>query len=184
MDLLDPLAQTFDHTTKCLAGVDASQLGAATPCAEWDVRTLVGHMLGVVTNMGLGARGEPLLEGPLTVALQDDLSEQFRTLADGTLAGWTARGSDGMVNIGAGPMPVEAALCVNLIDTAGHTWDVARATGQDAALPDDLAAAVLAVAQGFLSDELRIRAGFKPAVALAADASLTDQLAAYLGRQP
>ena len=93
MDLLDPLAQTFDHTTKILAGVGPDQLDRPTPCTEWNVRSVVGHTLGVVMNMGRGARGDELLADMNGVPLADDLSEQFRTEADRTLAAWKARGN-------------------------------------------------------------------------------------------
>ena len=183
MDLLDPLAQSFDHAATVFAGVDSQALDVPTPCTEWTLRTLLGHTLGVVTNMGLGARGEELLP-VTTVALDPDLGAQFRSAADATLAAWTARGLDGDVNVGAGPMPVAAALCVNLIDTTAHSWDIARATGQPAELPDGLAQTVLVVGEGFITDQLRERVGFNAPVAVPADASATDQLVAFLGRRP
>ena len=88
MDLLEPLSRTFDHTTRVLAGVGRDQLDDPTPCTEWDVRTLVAHTMGVVTNMGRGARGEQLLDEVNAVPLEADLPAQFRTEADRTLAAW------------------------------------------------------------------------------------------------
>ncbi len=183
MDLLAPLAEAFDHTAGVLAGVTTEDLDRATPCTEWDVKRLVGHVIGVVTAMGFGARGEELPD-VRGVPLATDLVAQFRAVAGATLSAWTARGTEGLVNIGAGPMPVMAALSVNLIDTATHSWDIAVATGQDADLPDDLAVTALAVAQGFLTDEIRGFAGIGAAVPAAPDAGPTDQLIAYMGRRP
>jgi uncharacterized protein (TIGR03086 family) len=184
MDLLTPLSETFDHTAKVVAGIKPDQLTASTPCRDWDVRQLMAHMLGVVTNTGRGARGEALLDDINAVPLDADLAGQFRTVADDTLAAWMARGLDGEVNIGAGPRPVIVGVSINLLDTSTHSWDIARATGQDAALPDALATIVLGVAQGFVTDELRRFAGFDPAIPLPADAAPTDQLVAFLGRRP
>jgi uncharacterized protein (TIGR03086 family) len=184
MELLDALSQTFDHATKVVSGVRADQLDAPTPCRDWDVRALVTHTVGVVQNMARGARGDELLADINAVALEADLPAQFRTEADRTLAAWTARGLEGEVNIGAGPMPVVAGMSINLLDTATHSWDIARATGQDANLPDALAATVLAVSRGFVSDDIRKFAGFDPAVPIGSDASPTDQLVAFLGRRP
>lgn len=184
MDMLDALAQTFDHATKVMAGVGADQLDAPTPCREWDLRALVAHTMGVVANIGLGARGQALAGDPNSFALQADLAAQFRAEADRTLAAWTARGLEGEVNIGAGPMPAQAGISVNLVDTATHSWDIARATGQDGNLPDELAATVLTVGRGLVSDQLRAFAGFGPPIAVAPDAGPTDQLVAFLGRQP
>jgi len=184
MDLLEPLSQSFDHTTKVLGGIAPDQLNVPTPCTEWDVRALVQHTIGVVVNMGRGARGDELLADMNAAPLEADLAAQFRAEADRTLAAWKGRGLDGEVNIGGGPMPVTAALSVNLVDTTTHTWDIARATGQDPSLPEDLAATVLAVGQGFITDGLRARVGIDPAITVADDASPTDQLVAFLGRRP
>jgi uncharacterized protein (TIGR03086 family) len=184
MELLDALAQTFDHTAKVFGGVRTEQLDAATPCKDWNVRALLGHTLGVVANMGRGASGEELLADMNGFPLEADLGAQFRTEADRTLAAWNAHGFEGEVNVGAGPMPVAVGISINLLDTATHAWDIARATGQGANLPDALAVTVLAACRGVVSDEIRSFAGFDPAVPVAADAAPTDQLVAFLGRQP
>jgi uncharacterized protein (TIGR03086 family) len=184
MELLDALSQTFDHTTKVIAGVGPDQLDAETPCRDWNLRALVTHTFGVVENMGRGASGTDLLPDINAVRLETDLGIQFRAQADRTLAAWSARGLDGDVNVGAGPMPVAAGISINLLDTATHSWDIARATGQDANLPDALAITALAVCRGIVTDDIRTFAGFDPAVRVGHDANPTDQLVAFLGRRP
>lgn len=184
MELLNVLSQTFDHTTKIVAGVRADQLGNPTPCRDWEVRALLAHTIGVVMNMGRGASGGELLDSVNAVPLADDYGAQFRTEADRTLAAWIAHGPEGEVDIGAGLMPVSAGLRINVLDTATHAWDIARATGQAPNLPDALATTVLAVSQGVVSNELRTFAGFEPAVPVPDNASPTDQLVAFLGRRP
>jgi uncharacterized protein (TIGR03086 family) len=184
MELLDALSQTFDHAGVIVAGVKPDQLDEPTPCREWDVRALLAHTVGVVINMGRGAGGEELLADVNSTALESDLGTQFRTEADRTLAAWNARGLDGEVNIGAGPMPAQAGISINLLDTATHSWDIARATGQDTDLPEEVAATVLAAARDIVTDDIRSFAGFDAPVPTAADASTTDQLAAFLGRTP
>lgn len=92
--------------------------------------------------MGNGARREPLLTDMNALPLADDVATQFRG------------GLDDEVNIGAGPMPVQAAVSINLLDTATHSRDLARATGQNEDLP------------------------------VGNDATATAQLVAFLGRQP
>ena len=42
------------------------------------------------------------------------------------LAAWTARGLEGQIDIGAGPMPAVAGISINLLDTTTHSWDIAR----------------------------------------------------------
>lgn len=181
MELTDALSETFDHAAKVVAGVGPDQLDDPTPCTEWNVQTLLSHSLGTIVNMGRSASGDELVA---MVALEDDRGAQFRKEADRTLAAWRARGLDGEVDVGAGPMPAAAALSVNLIDTATHSWDLARATGQDAALPDDLAAVVLAASEQVVNDDVRRFAGIAPAIPAGADATPTDRLVAFMGRQP
>jgi uncharacterized protein (TIGR03086 family) len=184
MEPLEALSQTFDHTYKTVSGVRPDQLLAPTPCSEWDLQALLRHMFGVVANMGLGARGETLMANSSDLELDDDLAGQFRALADSTFAAWSERDPASEVNVGAGPMPAMVGLSINMLDTSMHSWDVARATGQDSNLPDELAQVVLATCQQIVTDEVRGFAGFDPAVEIAAGASTTDQLAAFLGRKP
>jgi uncharacterized protein (TIGR03086 family) len=184
MEMLDALARTFEHADAVVAGVAPDQLDAPTPCREWTLRELVAHTTGVVMNMGLGASGQPLLADVNAVPLAADLGGQFRSETDRTLAAWTAHGLDGQVDVGAGPMPAAAGIGINLLDTATHSWDIARATGQRAELPDDLATFVLGVARGIVNDDIRGFAGIDPEIAVADGASPTDRLVAFLGRQP
>ncbi|MCU1350798.1 MAG: hypothetical protein JWM05_7 [Acidimicrobiales bacterium] len=184
MELLDALAQTFDHASGTIGGVRADQLADTTPCTEWDVRTLLSHLTGVVTNMGLGASGSPLLADTSAFQIGDEPAIQFRSAADGTIAAWTARNLADTVDVGAGPMPAQVAMTINLVDTATHTWDVARATGQPDELPGELGPFVLDLAHGFVNDDVRNFAGIGPAIPVDPAATPTTQLAAFMGRQP
>ena len=184
MDRIDALARTFDHATKIVAGVGDDQLGNPTPCREWDVRSVLAHMTGVVATMGLGAEGGELLADINAYPLRADRAAQFRSEADRTLAAWIGRNPSDEVNVGAGPMPVAVAMGINLLDTATHSWDISRATGQGEELPDDLAALVFEVCREIVTDDIRGFAGFDPVVAVAADASTTAKLVAFLGRRP
>jgi uncharacterized protein (TIGR03086 family) len=182
MDLITALDETFAHTQKVVSGIRPEQLAQSTPCREWDVRSLFAHMTGVVMNMELGASGQPLLADVNAVKVGDDLAAQFSAAADATLAAWRTRRLDDEVNIGAGPMPASVALSINLLDTGTHSWDLARATGQDPSLPDPLAATILECAHNVVRDDIRQFAGFDPEVKVGADASATAQLVAFLGR--
>jgi uncharacterized protein (TIGR03086 family) len=183
MDLLASLSQTFDHAHNVVTGVRPEQMSNSTPCSEWDVRALLTHTVGVVDNIGRRVRDEDGVD-PNAFPLDADVAAQFKAVADGTLAAWRAAGLDGDIDIGAGPMPRQAALTINLIDTTAHAWDIARATDQSEELPAELATLVLGLTQGFLTDDLRTFAGSDPAVAVGADATPTQRLVAFLGRKP
>jgi uncharacterized protein (TIGR03086 family) len=180
MDLIDALDETFDHAQRVIAGVRAEQYGNKTPCTEWTVRDLLEHMIGVVAGLGAAAAGMQ----PGQFELAADPAGQFRTAAASTLTAWRSPGVlDRVVDAGPGPMPGRALAGINLLDTATHTWDLAVATGQPPALPDDIARAALQASRATITPEIRPRR-FAPEVAVAADASPTDRLVAFLGRTP
>jgi uncharacterized protein (TIGR03086 family) len=180
MELVDTLDHTFQHTHGVIAGVSADQYDRSTPCAEWTVRDLLGHMIGVVDGIGRTAAGTP----PSTFELGADPAAQFDAAAAATLAAWRAPGAlDRDVKGPGGPMPGRVLAGINLLDTATHTWDLARATGQDATLPDDVALAAMDASRVIVTPELR-GGRFGPEVGVADDADPTDRLVAFLGRQP
>jgi uncharacterized protein (TIGR03086 family) len=183
-DLLQKLGETFDHTAEVVARTAPEDLDKPTPCPEWDVRALLTHFAGVVVNMGRGAAGEALLPPEQAFVVGDDIAGRFHAEAQRTLAAWRAQGLEGEVDVGAGPMPATVAIGINLLDTSTHTWDLARATSQPPQLPDDLAATVLELAQGITNPELRATVGIAPPVPVGDDASPTDRLVAFMGRQP
>lgn len=182
MDLIESLDRTFQHAHSVIAGVRPEQLEDPTPCAEWTVRDLLSHMVGVVAGMGAAAAGEARTGD---FALADDPAAQFAVASQAALAGWGSPGAlERMIDAGGGKMPGVVLANINLLDTATHTWDLATATGQSTALPDDVAAAAYEASQMIVSSE-EMRAGrFGPEVAAPEGANETDRLVAFLGRQP
>ena len=180
MDLLVSLDHTFQHAGDVIAGVTPEQLDRATPCDEWTVRDLLGHMIGVVGLFGTMASGAP----PEPFELGPDPAGQFRDLSRGTLAAWGRPGVfDEVLEARAGTMPGRVLATINLLDTATHSWDLARATGQPAELPDDVAQAALEASRQVVSEDLR-EGRFGPPLPAPDGAGPTDQLVAYLGRRP
>jgi uncharacterized protein (TIGR03086 family) len=82
-----------------------------------------------------------------------------------------------------GAVPGAVILHLRITDLLVHGWDLARATGQPARLPEDLADEELAFARSPLaSDVPRTGHPFGPTQVVADDAPAIDRLAAYLGR--
>jgi uncharacterized protein (TIGR03086 family) len=178
MELVDALEATFAHTHAVIAGVQPDQYDDPTPCTEWTVRDLLGHVIGVVAMFGQTAGGEP----PTEFVLAPDPAAQFADAAKANLAAWRTTGIlEQTLNLPAGPMPGQVYATINLIDTATHTWDLATATRQQPELPTDVAAAAYAVARQFVGPDLR--AGrFAAEIPCGPDATTTQQLVAFLGR--
>ena len=180
MELIDALEQTFQHAHGVIGNVRADQYDNPTPCPEWAVRDLLGHTIGVVAGLGAAASGAPRE----AFALGPDPAAQFRQAADTALAAWRTPGIfDEVIDAGPGPMPGRVLAGINLLDTATHTWDLATATGQPAQLPDDLAATVLEVSRATISPGIR-SGRFGPEVPAPPGGGPTEQLVAFLGRQP
>ena len=178
MELTTALEQTFEHAHGVIANVRPEQYDDKTPCAEWTVRELLEHMIGVVAGLGAAASGQPRAQ----FALGDDPAAQFEEAAAAAVAGWRTPGvMDRIVDGGPGPMPGSVLAGINLLDTATHTWDLATATGQPATLPDDVAVAALEASVATISPEIR-PGRFAPEVTAPDDAGPTERLVAFLGR--
>ena len=180
MELIDALDQTFQHAHGVIGGVRADQYDNTTPCEKWTVRELLEHTIGVVAGLGAAAAGT----SGEKFALGSDPASQFDQASSATLAAWRAPGiMDQIIDAGPGPMPGRILAGINLLDTATHTWDIATATGQPAKLPDDVAAAALEVSRQIIGPEIRT-GRFATEVETPQDAGPTEQLVAFLGRQP
>ena len=174
MDLLDLFDRGSEWTASKIPAA-VSQLDGATPCEDWDVRTLLNHMVDALQYFSATARGEDAKLDPASPQelIGDDPVATYNELRQETLQ---AYGEPGVIEK-TGPM-LGIAFCDQLL----HGCDLARATGQDATIPDDLAGAAFGMLDGRLTPDRRGDA-FKPAVDVAADASPQDKLLAYTGRQ-
>lgn len=64
-----------------------------------------------------------------------------------------------------------------------HTWDLARATGQDETLDAELCASMLEGMESF-EDAMRSSGQYGPRVEVPADADPQTRLLAFIGRDP
>lgn len=176
-------------TDRFVASVTSDHLALPTPCAEWDARALLNHLVGTLAlhralmtdtaptvNMVPGGLPDVDVLGARPVAA-------YRTGVEGVLA---VTDDDALARTHATPlgdMP-GAVLCgFSTLDVLVHGWDLARATGQDATLDADLADQLLAFAREAINDDIRAPQ-IGPEVAIAADAPATDRLVAFMGRTP
>lgn len=150
---------------------------AASPCEGWTARDVVAH----VTNgyRSLAAGGSAAEVGP-----DEDIAAAFHSARSAMLEALAQPGALEAVAPGPmGPMPVEQ-LVGRLIctDTLVHTWDLARATGQDETLDAD------AVAGGYSGlkpmDAMIRRPGvFSDKVPAPEGADLQTEFLSFLGRK-
>ena len=173
-DLLQRYRSASEWARAKVAGVE--DLDGSTPCDDWQVRDLLNHMLDTQRYFLSAARGEDASPpGPTPPALlSDNPAADFDQAVSEMLSTY---GQDGVVDK-TGP-----ALGIAFADILLHGWDVARATGQDATMPDGLAQAAYDVIHGRFTDEQR-KGVFKPEVPVGDDASAQERLLAFTGRDP
>jgi uncharacterized protein (TIGR03086 family) len=143
--------------TARLANVTSDQWSAPTPCSDWTVRELVAHVIG--TQRGVSARLDP--SQPVGVDLSASLPEQWREAShavadavnDETRAATVVGGMFGEQSFAS---LVGRLVCTDLLV---HTWDLARATGQDERLDAD-AVASSAQLLASMDDAIRVPGGF------------------------
>ncbi|WP_202966109.1 TIGR03086 family metal-binding protein [Streptomonospora alba] len=159
----------------------------ATPCADYDVRALIGHMVAVLhklTRIGAGeATGDV---GDVIHGIADDGWADAFALARGeTERVWNEAVLDREVALPWATLPGRAALDAYTHEFTVHSWDLAHATGRRAALDPDLAVRALEAFPRFAPPEARSGQGpFGPVVEAPEDADAYTRLAAYLGRRP
>ncbi len=132
------LVRAITATGTIVRGVKPDQLDDRTPCRDWDVRTLTNHLLQVVTAVDLAGRGEPvpneLWERQLPT---DDAAARFEDAARSAATAWDPLPET--VHMGESDLPAPFAVAMLGTDLVIHGWDLARATGQDYRVDDDLA---------------------------------------------
>jgi uncharacterized protein (TIGR03086 family) len=185
----DALAAAFASTRAVMLNVTPAEYDKPTPCASWDVRALINHIVAGSHYFAATARaGEPPTQVEPPDFTEDDPLLAFDAGITATLTAFAAPdvGSK-TITLPFGTMPGAAFMRIATVDTFAHGWDLAKATGQDADLAPDLALELLAGARESLPDALRGPDGecpFGPVVEVPDSAPAADQLAAFLGRKP
>jgi uncharacterized protein (TIGR03086 family) len=180
------LGMARDRAVPVLRAVPDAALGAPTPCAEYDVKSLVNHLFQVVVEFQkLAAKGESdFSETPDRVGAGPDWRERFAREADRLVAAWSAPGAEEGV-AGAWQMPARLVGSMALLDLTVHVWDLARATGQE--YPREGTEAVveqLAGAVAELAPTARKAGVFAEPVPVGEDEPPFERLLAQTGRDP
>ncbi|PCG86626.1 TIGR03086 family protein [Streptomyces sp. WZ.A104] len=172
-----------------LGAVDDARLDAPTPCPDYAVRELLGHLAMLAAAFRDAARKDL---GPSTAVapdstlpvLDDDWREVLPRLLEEVAAAWRSPDAwTGMTRAGGVDLPGEVAGAVALDELVVHGWDLARSTGQ----PYEAGEAELRSCEALLApdEDDPDRGGiFGPPVAVPADAPLLDRVIALSGRRP
>jgi uncharacterized protein (TIGR03086 family) len=162
-----------------LAGVGADQWSLPTPCTDWTVLDLAAHVIGthrgVLCSLEGGKPDEVDKESDLTPQWQRASQAIADALADKTKATTTVGGM-------FGEQPFESLVGRLLCsDTLVHSWDLARATGQDEVL-DPVAVVACHEFLAPIDDAIRRPGGFAPKIEPPSDADEQTRLLCFCGR--
>jgi len=178
-EIADRYRRVADGFTSRVEGIGAPQWSAPTPCTDWTVRELVSHVIGTHRAVHANVRGEPAAE----VDAEGDLGAQWQA-ARAEIAGALEDPATANTVVGGmfGEQPFESLVSRLLCaDTLVHTWDLARATGQDETL-DPVATASAFAFLTPIDDAIRRPGGFAPKINPAHDADEQTLFLNFCGR--
>jgi uncharacterized protein (TIGR03086 family) len=184
MDTVEALAAAYDQTEKLVADLNPVLLEAPTPCADWDVRATLDHLVSAtwlftMVNKG-GAVGEDVGD-----VIGDNSASAVAAAAAANLGSWRQSDAfEGDRTYPFGTFPAPAAALVNLEEVVVHAWDIAKATGRTLTLDEHVTTTVYDFCLSIPLDTFRADGFFGPEVPVATTAPVLDRLVALLGRQP
>lgn len=182
--LVAMLERSLDDARRIVGAIEPEQWQATTPCSDWDLGTLVSHLVGGVDGFSAIGQGRemsteepsltpaeavPALDGAAARALEVWSREGL--LAETLTTPW-------------GEMPGSVIAGFFLIEIVTHSWDISRGAGLDAAQDPDAVSAAFDLARLYADDSTRTPQLFGPEVAMPETAPTIERLAGFLGRTP
>lgn len=161
-----------------------TEWSAPTPDVDWDVRALVAHVTEEQQWVSPLLDGRSLAQARLLVEpLGDDLVTEWDRHHERASAAWRTHDERQHVQLSSDTVTALTYLTEQVSDVAIHTWDLARAIGDDERLDERLVEAVWTV---FAPQRETLRASglYADPVTIPDDAPLQFQLLALTGRDP
>lgn len=176
LDELTAADATLAILQRVLLGITDADLQKQTPCADFDVASLLDHLAGSIAGIGKALGAE----------VADDAGKspeaRIADLAQPTLEAFYRRGVDGTVDMGFAELPATIVASILNLEFLVHAWDFAKALGQELTVADKLTEYVEILAQNTISEQVRANGSFAPAQEVAETASSLERLVAFTGR--
>jgi uncharacterized protein (TIGR03086 family) len=183
LDAASSHRETAEDFARRVRGVSARGWGAPSPVKGWDARDVVRHLVTWLPGFlegGCDVRLDPV------PSVEDDPVAAWSVHAEQVQAILDDPATEGRLYTSqfTGEMPLAQAIDqFYTADVFMHTWDLARATGQDDRLDEQRCKAMY---EGMLPlDELLRSSGqFGPRVDVPEGATYQDKLIGFIGRNP
>ena len=180
-----PLAAALDQAGSLIATVQPEQAHLPTPCDEYDVSQLIGHLQAVVRRIGVVLDGKPFWSVPREMESTDWIEDwkAGRAATEAVLADDAILTRE--VSVPWGTVPGASAAASYIGELSVHSWDLATAIGRLDLLDDSLATAALPAYMDKVPAEPRgPEIPFGPVVEVGEDATPYERLVAWTGRDP
>jgi len=186
VDELTLVRGVLTKTADVVDAVPADAWDRPTPCADYDVQALLGHMVGWAEAFAAAASGSVPSGDPNGVAGGSDSAARFRAAAVSIVDGFATHGVDRTVQLGPG-REIPASMLVTLVATEylAHGCDLCRGAGVPVPYSGDEAEAALARAEQTLKPEFRGEGkSFGEIVPVDPGAPAIDRFLGFVGREP
>jgi uncharacterized protein (TIGR03086 family) len=183
---LDPVARhraVAAGFTDRVEGVRPESWGAPAPVDGWAARDVVRHLVEWFPAFLSSGAGVTLPAGP---SVDEDPVAAWRVHCDGVqaLLDDPATAEKVLTNPHLGEVPLpEAVDRFYTADVFMHTWDLARATGQDESLDARMCRQLLDGMEP-IEEVMRASGQYGPRVAVPEDADVQTRLLGFIGRHP
>jgi uncharacterized protein (TIGR03086 family) len=175
----DLLESAIDYALSNVFGLDEYVLCWPTPCPQWNVRRLLGHLAA-----SLRALTDVLGRSAVRVAPCDASDPVAAVAAEAELLLRNARRRDlSTAHVGDLRLPTRLVLGAGALEIAVHGWDVGRARRAPRPMPSGVASTLLGMAPALVTRADRSGL-FGAPVRVPLDASPSDRLLAFVGRDP
>ncbi len=180
-EIIERYERVTSRFTDRVRGVPEGGWDQPSPCEGWTARDVVGHLTGWIPDF-FGGQG---VDFPPIPAVEDDPVGAWEAV-HATIAAVLADPDQAARTIETPFQAQSLAATVDMIvtgDVFTHTWDLARATGQDETLDPDQLRRMLAGMADIPDEVLRSDGMFGPALEVADDADDQTRFLAFVGRR-
>lgn len=186
MSTREQLGTVLADLAGVLDAIDPAQADDPTPCTDYSVADLRGHVVGWLTAFTDGfAAPDGACSDPDAVTIDGTGGDQVRGLAARMDEALASGALERPLMIGGAGLPGDMAAAMILWEYQMHGWDLASATGQPWHPDEDGLEASLAFAPAMLTPDYQgVGKSFGPAIPVPADAPPLDRLLGLSGRDP
>jgi len=178
------LAGAIRYALGVCALVAPGEMSLPTPCSDWDLSMLLGHLSDSMADLETAIRTGHLdwdQERPPDPAGGEPVEVLRDRAAQLLCAAYCFGGPERFVTVGGLPIPAGLVACTGAVAIAVHGWDVAVARGGAHPIPATLATRMLRLCPLLVAGREGL---FAVPVEVPAQASPGDRLVGYLGRHP